>query len=142
MKGSYTMRVKELKRFIYRNHLPTKVRLRFLGDDDSIILKDVPAWMERNYSSSFKNFSLKNIDTDYEYYELEFADFINLFTEGTTSIPFDCCVFVPTYDSDGIPYYLLFDSSIDKDSLDYDVACLAIERGLSYGNTRVLKQNK
>ena len=98
--------------------------------------------MERNYSSSFKNYSLKNIDTDYEYYELEFADFINLFTEGTTSIPFDCCVFVPTYDSDGIPYYLLFDSSIDKDSIDYDVACLAIDRGLSYGNTRILKQNK
>ena len=37
------MRVNELKRFIYCNRLPTKVRLRFLGDDDSIILKDVPA---------------------------------------------------------------------------------------------------
>lgn len=135
------MRVKELKRFIYNNHLPTKIRLRFLGDEDNIILKDVPAWMEKNYSSTFKNYSLDSIDTDYEFYELKFADFINLFTEETISLPFDCCVFVPTYDSDGVPYYLLFNSSIDKDSIDYDVAHMAIDRGLAYGSVHELKRD-
>lgn len=135
------MRVKELRKFIYYNHLPADERLRFLGTSNYLLLKDVPDWMKKHYSATFNNYTLENIHNRYEDYELTLRDFLGLFTEETTSLPFDCIVYNPTYDYEGQPYYLMFSSSLD-DSFDKIIAQQSIKNGLAYGNIYAIKEKR
>lgn len=127
------MRIKEMREFVNRNHLPTDCRLVFLGNlKDKLCVRDVPAFMERCFSETFDNYSMKGLP-DYDGYILTLKDFLELFINETTSIPFDTCVFLPAREEESVPTYWIFDSSIRDDDPFYDKICAyVLKDGLQF----------